>query len=297
MTAEFYRRAPQASREGLCVDITPQNASWRFSSLRTLELSAQQSYTFDTGESEWIVLPLSGSAKVRCANDVFDLEGRTSVFDRVSDFAYVPREARVTITATSSSGRFALTGAIARRTLRARYGAAEDVAVEIRGAGGASRQCNNFASPEGFETDRLIAVEVLTPGGNWSSYPPHKHDEVRPGEAQLEEIYYFEVNGGSGSGGAGPGGYQRVYSSGEDRQIDVLAEVSTGDTVCIPYGYHGPTMAAPGYDLYFLNVLAGDAPERTMSFCDDPAHAWIRGSWSQQEIDPRLPMTSYRGRE
>jgi 5-deoxy-glucuronate isomerase len=96
-------------------------------------------------------------------------------------------------------------------------------------------------------------------------------------------------------GGPGPGGYQRVYSSGPDRQIDVLAEVSTGDTILIPFGYHGPTMAAPGYDLYFLNVLAGPAPERTMAFCDDPTHDWVRGSWRDQVVDPRLPMTSSRG--
>ena len=110
----------------------------------------------------------------------------------------------------------------------------------------------------------------------------------------LEEIYYFEVRGGAGRGEPGPGGYQRVYSSGPDRQIDVLAEVSTGDTILIPFGYHGPTMAAPGYDLYFLNVLAGPAPERTMAFCDDPTHDWVRGSWHDQAVDPRLPMTSSR---
>jgi 5-deoxy-glucuronate isomerase len=167
--------------------------------------------------------------------------------------------------------------------------------VELRGAGSASRQCNNFASPDGFETDRLVAVEVLVPGGNWASYPPHKHDQERPGEAVLEEIYYFEVRGGAGAGQPGPGAYQRVYSSGPDRQIDVLAEVSTGDAILIPYGYHGPTMAAPGYDLYFVNVLAGPSSERTMAFCDDPTHDWVRGSWQGQAMDPRLPMTSSKG--
>ncbi len=296
MTREFYRRAGLTAPDGVAVDITPASAGWDFSSLRTLDLTANQSYEFDTGDSEWIVLPLAGSCTVHCETRSFALEGRASVFDRVSDFAYVPRDARVTVVASAQGGRYALTGARARTRLPARYGPAEDVPVELRGAGNSSRQCNNFASPDGFETDRLIAVEVLTPGGNWSSYPPHKHDEVREGEAKLEEIYYFEIAGGSTSVDAGPGGYQRVYSSGPDRRIDVLAEVRTGDTICIPYGYHGPTMAAPGYDLYFLNVLAGEGLPRTMSFCDDPNHAWIRSSWSGQDIDPRLPMTSYRGR-
>jgi 5-deoxy-glucuronate isomerase len=296
MSGRFYQPAREALPDGTTVDITPESAGWQFSYLKTLRLAARQSFTFDTRDVEWIVLPLSGSCTVSCGDDVFELRGRDDVFSRVSDFAYVPRDATATIDCITS-GRFALPGARARKVLPARYGRAEDVPVEIRGAGNATRQCNNFASPDGFETDRLISVEVLTPGGNWSSYPPHKHDEVRPGEAKLEEIYYFEINGGSRPGNASPCGYQRVYSSGPDRQIDVLTEVSTGDSICIPFGYHGPTMAAPGYDLYFLNVLAGDALPRSMAFCDDPAHAWIRNSWTQQEIDARLPLTSHRGRE
>jgi 5-deoxy-glucuronate isomerase len=294
MSSDFYRCAHEPDADGFTVAITPESAGWRFSSLRILELGAGQTCTFPTGDAEWIVLPLAGRCVVACERDTFELEGRESVFARVTDFAYVPRDTTTTIH-SSKGGRFALVGAHARRALPARYGAAEDVPVELRGTGSASRQANNFASPDGFETDRLIAVEVLTPGGNWSSYPPHKHDEVRPGEAVLEEIYYFEVKGGAEAGHPGPGGYQRVYSSGANREIDILAEVSTGDTVLIPYGYHGPTMAAPGYDLYFLNVLAGESEPRTMDFCDDPEHAWVRDSWRSQAIDPRLPLTTHRG--
>jgi 5-deoxy-glucuronate isomerase len=167
------------------------------------------------------------------------------------------------------------------------------VPIEVRGTGSTTRQCNNFCAPNAFETDRLVSVEVLVPGGNWASYPPHKHDEARDGEAQLEEIYYFEVSG-DGAGDPGPGGYQRVYTSGPGREIDVLAEVKTGDIVLVPYGYHGPTMAAPGYDLYFLNVLAGPASERTMAFCYDPTHEWVRSASLGEAVDPRLPMTSCR---
>jgi len=126
---------------------------------------------------------------------------------------------------------------------------------------------------------------VLTPGGNWSSYPPHKHDETRADEAELEEIYYFET----------PGlGYQRVYGT-PGRPIDVLAEVGAGDVVLVPHGWHGPSIAAPGYDLYYLNVMAGPEAQRSWRFCDDPAHAWIRGTWADQEMDPRLPLTSATG--
>ncbi len=262
--------------------------------MRVVELTPGGTIELDTGDSEFFVLPLAGSCTVRCDGIEMTLEGRAGVFDRVSDFAYVPRDARLVVS-SPAGGRFALPGATARRRLPPRYGPADEVPVEIRGAASATRQVNNFASPGSFEADRLIAVEVLTPGGNWSSYPPHKHDEDRPGEAVLEEIYYFEVSGGASSGVAGPGGYQRVYTSRTGREIDVLAEVSTGDVVLVPYGYHGPSMAAPGYDLYYLNVLAGEGPVRTMAFCDDPAHAWIRDSWSHQEADPRLPMTSHQG--
>jgi 5-deoxy-glucuronate isomerase len=295
MTSQWFQKARPADELGYDVLISPESAGWSYSSLRVVTLRPKQTHSFSTEDSEWIVLPLAGSCVVACGDSTFELEGRTSVFERVSDFAYVPRDALVTIT-SNKGGRFALTGAKARRALPARYGRAEDVPVELRGAGNSSRQANNFASPEGFETDRLVAVEVLTPGGNWSSYPPHKHDEDRPGEAVLEEIYYFEVSGGATDGRPGPGGYQRVYGTEAGRPIDVLAEVGSGDTVLIPYGYHGPTMAAPGYDLYFLNVLAGPSPTRSMAFCDDPEHAWIRDSWKDQIVDPRLPVTTHRAR-
>jgi 5-deoxy-glucuronate isomerase len=182
-----------------------------------------------------------------------------------------------------TGGRFALPSTRCENRLQVRYGAAADVAVEIRGAGQATRQVNNFLAPGAFPADKLCAVEVLTPGGNWSSYPPHKHDEDRPGEAVLEEIYYFETQGLA---------YQRVYGPG----IDVQAEIATGDIVLIPHGYHGPSMAAPGYDLYYLNVLGGPGEERSMAFCDDPKHAWIRGSWDGVPVDPRVPFFEGVGR-
>ena len=234
------------------------------------------------------MLPLSGACTVSCEGETLELAGRRSVFGRVSDFAYVPRDASVTIT-SRDGGRFALPSAVCDRRLPFRYGAADDVPVESRGAGVCSRQVNNFCAAGVFETDRLIAVEVLTPAGNWSSYPPHKHDEHRPGqEAVLEEIYYFEV----ADGPHGPGiGYQRVYGT-QDRPTDLLAEVRTGHVVTIPHGWHGPSMAAPGYDLYYLNVMAGPGEERAWLICDDPAHAWVRQTWDSEQVDPRLPLTT-----
>ncbi len=189
--------------------------------------------------------------------------------------------------AHARGGRFALPSAVCEATLPFRYAPAASVPVELRGAGSASRQINNFCTPGVFETDKLIACEVLTPGGNWSSYPPHKHDEAGPSESRLEEIYYFEV----ASGPAGPGlAYQRVYGRRARAEIDVLAEVRSGDVVTVPYGWHGPSMAAPGYDLYYLNVMAGPADERAWLITDDPDHSWVRETWSAQQVDPRLPF-------
>jgi 5-deoxy-glucuronate isomerase len=262
------------------LEITPEDAGWGFCGLRVLPLAAGASHAFETGEDELIVLPLEGGCAVKVDGEAFELEGRTGVFDDRTDFAYAPRRARVEI-ASEAGGRFALPLARAQHRLEPRYVAASDVAVELRGAGQMSRQVNNFCSPEAFAADRLIAVEVITPGGNWSSYPPHKHDEEVPGiETALEEIYYFEVAGGGFA-------YQRAYGPG----IDILEEVRSGDTVLLPSGYHGPSMAAPGYHLYYLNVMAGPG-ERAWRFTDDPAHAWVRDTWAGQEVDSRLPMTS-----
>lgn len=265
-----------------------------FAALRVLELAPGETYAHTCGDREWIVLPLVGGCTVRCADPVggppapvFELRGRESVFTAVTDFAYLPRDGRAEI-GSAAGGRFALVGARCEIALPARYGAARDVPVEIRGAGQCTRQVNNFAAADVFDCDRLIAVEVLTPGGNWSSYPPHKHDEFLPGrESCLEEVYYFEI----APHGDTPGfGYQRVTPSPAGK-TDVLTEVRTGDAVLIPDGWHGPSIAAPGHDMYYLNVMAGP-PGRPREWLirDHPDHAWIRDTWTGQDADPRLPF-------
>ncbi|WP_431784893.1 5-deoxy-glucuronate isomerase [Streptomyces chumphonensis] len=268
------------------LDIDPRTAGWSHSALRIVELAPGAAHTFATGDSEWIVLPLSGGCTVRVDGRDFELTGRTGVFAGVTDFAYVPRDAEATVT-SRDGGRFALPGARCTHRLPARYGPAAGVPVELRGAGRCSRQVHNFAAADVFEADRLIAVEVLTPGGNWSSYPPHKHDEHRPGqESRLEEIYYFEIAPHAGADGFG---YQRVSPSA-DGGTDVLAEVRTGDAVLIPDGWHGPSIAAPGHALYYLNVMAGPDAERAWLIRDHPDHAWIRDTWRDADVDARLPF-------
>ncbi|MGA2208714.1 MAG: 5-deoxy-glucuronate isomerase [Acidimicrobiales bacterium] len=284
MTSPLHRPAGSSANGAFSLELTAEAAGWSFCSLRVLVLGAGESHVLDSAEEELLVLSLSGSCSVACGTERFEIAGRSSVFHGPSDFAYVPRRSTAVV-ASPGGGRFAVPGAKAGRDLPARYVPAAAVAVELRGAGSCSRQVNNFCTPAAFEADRLIACEVLTPAGNWSSYPPHKHDEDRPGESVLEEIYYFEV----AAGPAGPGvGYQRLYGT-PARPIDLLAEVASGDVVLVPHGWHGPSMAAPGYDLYYLNVMAGPG-ERAWLICDDPAHAWVRDTWLDQPVDPRLPF-------
>ncbi|GAA0637691.1 5-deoxy-glucuronate isomerase [Sporichthya brevicatena] len=280
--------AGSTAHDAWALEIPAGRPEWTHTSLRILDLPPGGSHRWDSGEEEAIVLPLAGSGTVGCDGESFELTGRQSVFDRVSDLAYVPRDSAVSVYSIRG-GRFAVAGARCERRLAPAYLPAESVPVEVRGAGSATRQVNNFGVPGVLEADRLIACEVLTPGGNWSSFPPHKHDCKRPGlESELEEIYYFELSR--------PGlAYHRVYGTAE-RPIDVLAEVRDGDVVLVPHGWHGPSIAAPGVDLYYLNVMAGPGPERAWLICDDPAHAWVRGTWLSQECDPRVPMTSAAGR-
>lgn len=284
---DLVRRAGSTGHGQWVLDITPEGAGWGWSGLKVVELAPGDAVTVHAEGTEVALLPLQGGAQVECGSSGAHLAGRAGVFAAVSDWAYLPLDSTSRLS-SQTGGRFALAAARARRVLPFRHTPAGDVAVELRGSGVCSRQVNNFCTPDTFEADRLIACEVLTPGGNWSSYPPHKHDVEREGETALEEIYYFEV----ADGPVGPGmAYQRVYSTEDDRPIDVLAEVRSGDVVLIPHGWHGPSIAAPGYDLYYLNVMAGPGPERAWRICDDPSHAWVRQTWDAQTVDPRLPLT------
>ncbi|MFG2605874.1 5-deoxy-glucuronate isomerase [Streptomyces sp. NPDC048514] len=269
---DLHLRKGATANARYAFDIGPGHAALTHGSLRIVELTPGGTHTFTTGDGEWIVLPLEGGCTVRIEEEEFQLLGRENVFADVSDFAYAPRDTRVQI-ASGAGGRFALAGAKCERRLPARYGPAPEVPVEQRGSGTCARRVRNFASADAFECDKLIAVEVITPGGNWSSYPPHKHDEHRPGEeSELEEIYYFEIDGPNGLG------YQRVFPSRQGGS-DVLAEVRSGDAVLVPDGWHGPSIAQPGHDMYYLNVMAGPGETREWRIRFHPDHAESTGGY------------------
>lgn len=262
---------------------------WAHTGLRVAELDGE--LELPAGPVERMVVPLAGSFAVSAGADRWELMGRASVFDGPTDACYVGVGTPLRITGT---GRVAIAEAPATASLPGAYLSRDDVAVEIRGAGRSTRQVHNFGVPgvpAALAAQKLIVCEVITPAENWSSYPPHKHDAQTAHESELEEIYYFEAataRGPDAPAGARPFGLFTAYAS-DVRPIDTAARVETGDIALVPYGYHGPAVAAPGYDLYYLNVMAGPGSERAWRITDDPAHAWVRSSWDAQAPDARLP--------
>ena len=288
MTLDLHVPAGSTGHDSLTVDISAADAGWTYSGLRVAVLEAGESLALDTGDDELLVLPLAGGVDVETGGEVHRLTGRSGVFEGITDSLYVPRRTAMTLT-SAAGGRFALPAATAVRDLPVRYLGRDQVRTDLRGAGDCSRQVNNYALNNGVETSHLLCCEVLTPGGNWSSYPAHKHDRRGADERELEEIYYFEI---ASSPAGDPGfGLHRTYASDPDRPIDLCVEIRDGDVALVPHGYHGPCVAAPGYDMYYLNVMADPDEDLVWLAPDDPAHHWIRDTWEGQDVDPRLPMT------
>ena len=269
------------------VEVEPDGERWRYTGLAVRRFAPGETAAVATAGRETLIVPLSGGARVEIDSQTHVLTGRSAVWEP-SDVLYVPEGARVQITCDEQA-RIAFCWAPTEARHPVQHITPADAPVELRGAGVCSREVRNFGTPAHLQADRLIVCEVITPGGNWSSYPPHKHDTAGDDETELEEIYHYEI---AASPTGTPGfALQRVYAS-DEREIDIAREVRDGDTVLIPHGYHGPTVAAPGHDLYYLNVMAGPGhgSDRQWLITDDPAHAWIRQTWPELEIDARLPF-------
>ena len=291
----WHSPAGALASPGRSVSLDPRVGALVCCGLRVLELASGESVTFATGGLEMAVLPLSGAVRVEVERRQFDLRDRTHVFHGLADWAYLPIDAEVRLTATAGPAQVALPSAIAGKRFDPAKVDAEAVPVELRGAGQSTRQLNNFMAPRVFDgADRLMCVEVITPDGNWSSYPPHRHDGEGDCVVNNEEIYYFRV-ASTVTGSYSVDGFAMHRTYTDDGEIDVNVAVYDGDIFSIPRGYHGPCVAAPGYPLYYLNVLAGPSGGRSMAFCDDPTHHWVRDSWNEMATDPRLPMTSAAG--
>jgi 5-deoxy-glucuronate isomerase len=289
----WFYRSGELAKQGWDVVVDNTLPGWQHTGLRVGTVTGQ-TLTLEANDNERIIFALEGNGlNIAYSVDgggwqLADLRGRESVFHGTTDLLYVPRNTAVKI---SGDGRVAVGEAPAQNAKPARLISREEVPVFVRGAGRESRQVHNFGVPETLDADRFVVVEVIVPAGNWSGIPPHKHDTYVPGvESNLEEIYYFEAaqTRGSSSVTSDPYGLLRVYAS-DEREIDVLEEVRSGDVGLVPFGWHGPVSAAPGADLYFFNIMAGPDPDRSWNITDDPNHAWIRDTWHGQDPDPRLP--------
>ncbi|MBM3270133.1 MAG: 5-deoxy-glucuronate isomerase [Candidatus Sericytochromatia bacterium] len=266
---------------GILTDLTPAQAGWNFVGLRVLRLGTAEFFSGETGGEEVVLVILSGKCDVKTAQDQFlNVGGRRTVFEGLPFSVYLPPGTRYTIYANTqlevalcSAALGGLNGNLP--PYPARLIEPYQVQVELRGDANASRTIHHMIKPE-FRAHKIMVVEVLTPSGNWSSYPPHKHDVHNPpDEVDLEEIYYYRIDGHGGFA------IQRVYTP--DRRIDETLTVSDGDVVLVPEGYH-PVVAAHGYWVYYLNVLAGSA--RSMAASDDPDYAWVRKIWRNRNPEP-----------
>ncbi len=258
--------------------LTPEDAGWSYIGFLVRRLAPRQPLTFETGDSEAAIVVLTGVIDVRSTVGEWPAVGRREdIFDGLPFALYLPPATKVEV-ASPEGATLAVCLARSERAGLPRLIRPEDIAVELRGAGNASRTICHVIPPE-FPAHRLLVVEVRTPPGHWSSYPPHKHDEDRPpGEVKLEEVYYHRQDGPSGYA------FQRVYT--DERDIDETMTVGDGDLILVPRGYHVVAQAY-GYQGYYLNVLAGD--RRSMAATDDAAHAWIREQWAASSLkgDPR----------
>lgn len=276
-------RSHRAGREAVFASLTAEQAGWEFLNMAARCLRKGERWSHSSGNCEFVHVVLGGACHVRTSQGNFEYIGsRANVFDGLPCAVYLSRNIDFEIQSASDMVEIASCWVPTDRDHPVRLIKPEDCAIELRGGGNFSRQIVSVLPP-GFDCHRLICVEVYTPGGNWSSYPPHKHDVHREDvqgnllEADLEEIYFYKIDKPEGYA------YQRVYN--EDRSIDGLMMPRTNDLVIVPEGYH-PVVTPPGYNAYYLNFLAGSA--QSLANTDDPAYAWVKGE--STELDPRLPL-------
>jgi 5-deoxy-glucuronate isomerase len=253
----------EPDESGSVVKVSPQSAGWDWVGFEVLRLDAGRTVERHADGEEVCLVVLTGRCAVSTEGDGWEIGGRESVFDGPPHALYLPPGTEYRVEATTDL-ELAVCSAPAQRGAEARLIGPEDVEVEIRGEGNMERRIHPILM-EDSQAERLLVVEVLTPNGHYSSYPPHKHDrEDPPNERYLEETYYHRIRPDQGFA------LQRVYT--EDRSLDETLAFHDGDVVLVPKGYH-VVSAPPGYDLYYLNVMAG--PVREWKIKNDPDHEWL----------------------
>jgi len=275
-------RSKDSGQSGVFAEVSAKQAGWEFLNMAALRLFSGQTYAGEVGAHEHVSVVLGGRCLLTVGEERFELGGRPDVFAGMPHAFYLPRGTRFELEALSEQLEVASCWVPTDRDHPLRIVRPEDCAVELRGGGNASRQINSILPP-GSDCHRLVCVEVYTPSGNWSSYPPHKHDVHRVDEAgnlleaDLEEIYFYKLSRPQGIA------YQRVYTG--DGSLDELCLARNHDVVLVPEGYH-PVVSGHGYHTYYLNFLAGSA--QSLANSDDPEHSWVKEHWGA--LDPRLPL-------
>jgi 5-deoxy-glucuronate isomerase len=257
-------------QDGLVSRVTPESAGWTYVGFELHRLAPGKVAAATTGNREVCLVLVTGKASVVAGGKDFgEIGGRVSPFEGKPWSVYVPGDSRWSVEATTLVELAVCSAPSLDGKLPARLIGPDDVGQEVRGKGTNTRYVTNIL-PESEPADSLLVVEVITPGGHTSSYPPHKHDrDDLPRESYLEETYYHRLNPSQGFA------FQRVYTDADakgERELDEVMAVSDGDVVLVPKGYH-PCAACHGYDLYYLNVMAG--PKRTWKFYNAPEHEWL----------------------
>lgn len=271
--------------------ISPEMADWDFLSFKAVLLRKGETLDGNTGDEEMLFVLLGGNFTAKTSAGKWKtVKGRKNVFSGLPHALYLPPNTKFEIIADSIHLDLAVGSCKAEHAYPAQLITPDDVlgmGIELRGGDNASRQINRILPP-GSKCHRLVCVEVYTPSGNWSSFPAHKHDTVKIDpqtgdlhEAKLEEVYFYKIDKAQGFA------IQKIYT--DDRSLDEIAEARNNDAVIVPRGYH-PVMAGHGYNVYYLNFLAGS--HQSLANSNDPDHQWIYGTW--KEMDQRLPMVTLK---
>jgi 5-deoxy-glucuronate isomerase len=271
-----HSRTLPPEQAGELLHLPRQQASWEWMSFFVRRMQPADVYQAVTEHEEAAFVLLGGNCLADWGSGAQRIGKRKNVFDGFPYALYLPPGNHVRFTAETVC-EIAECRVPSEARFEPRLITPRDVVTSLRGGGNASRQIVDVIPPA-FPADRLVVVEVYTPGGNWSSYPPHKHDvHDPPKEVDLDEIYYYRINSPDGFA------FQHLYSGQHTGERTL--KTRDGDAVLVRSGYH-PVVAGPGYDVYYLNFIAGSA--RMMAVTEDPQHVWIRSTW--KEPDPRLPL-------
>ena len=272
----FHSSDLPLQQSGELIHLPRQQAGWDWMSFFVRRLAPGQVFQTRTEGEEAAFVLLGGTCTVDWGKGPKHIGKRKDVFDGFPHALYLPTGNGAQFTAEAPC-EIAECHTPSNARLEPKLITPGEVVSSLRGGGNASRQIIDIIGPD-FPADKLMVIEVYTPGGNWSSYPPHKHDVHNPpAEVDLDEIYYYRIRQPEGFA------LQHLYSGkhGGDQTL----KTKHGDTVLVHSGYH-PVVAGPGYDVYYLNFLAGSS--RALAVTEDSNHIWIRSTW--KDTDPRLPL-------